>query len=64
LTGDLTGKKLVLLSNSSGPGPVMRATYESPSENKLTFLLEMKSGESWTRLFLTTYSKKAAATQP
>ena len=64
LTGDLTGKKLVLLSNSSGPGPVLRATYESPSENKLTFLLEMKSGESWTRLFLTTYSKKAAATQP
>jgi Protein of unknown function (DUF1579) len=63
-TGDLTGKKLVLLSNSSGPGPVLRATYESPSENKLTFLLEMKSGESWTRLFLTTYSKKAAATQP
>ncbi|HEX8812358.1 MAG TPA: DUF1579 family protein [Terracidiphilus sp.] len=64
LTGDLTGKKLVLLSNSSGPGPVLRAMYESPSENKLTFLLEMKSGESWTRLFLTTYSKKAAATQP
>lgn len=64
LTGDLTGKKLVLLSNSSGPGPVLRATYESPSENKLTFLLEMKSGESWTRLFLTTYSNKAAATQP
>ncbi|WP_348261687.1 DUF1579 family protein [Telmatobacter sp. DSM 110680] len=63
LTGELTGKKLVLLSSSSGPGPVLRATYESPSDNTLTFLLEMKQGDSWTKLFLTTYSKKAA-TQP
>jgi len=60
LTGDLSGNKLVLLSNPSGPGPVLRATYESPAENKLTFLLEMKQGESWTKLFLTTYTKKAA----
>ncbi len=60
-TGDLTGKKLVLLSNSSGPGPVLRATYESPAENTLTFLLEMKQGDSWTKLFLTTYAKKPAA---
>jgi hypothetical protein len=61
LTGDVSGNKLVLLSSSSGPGPVLRATYESPSANTLTFLLEMKQGENWTKLFLTTYSKKASA---
>jgi hypothetical protein len=64
LIGDVTGKKLVLLGSSSGPGPVLRATYESPSDNTLTFLLEMKQGDSWTKLFLTTYTKKAAAQQP
>jgi hypothetical protein len=63
LIGDLSGNKLVLLSNSSAPGPALRATYESPSENTLTFLLEMKQGDSWTKLFLTTYAKKSA-TQP
>jgi hypothetical protein len=61
LTGDLAGNKLVLMSDSSAPGPVLRATYESPSADKLTFLLEMKNGENWTRLFLTTYSKKTGA---
>jgi|GEM_PF-893144 len=61
LSGDLTGSKLVLLSSASGPGPVLRATYESPSGNTLTFLLEMKQGDSWTKLFLTTYTKKSAA---
>ena len=64
LTGEVTGKKLVLLSTSFGRGPVLRATYESPSENTLTFLLEMKQGDSWAKLFLTTYTKKAAAQQP
>ena|SRR5579863_4174585 len=63
LTGDLSGNKLVLSSDSAGAGPVLRATYETPSEGKLTFLLEMKAGESWTKLFLTTYSKAAAAPQ-
>jgi hypothetical protein len=58
LTGDLSANKLILLSSASGPGPVLRATYESPSENALTFLLEMKQGESWTKLFITTYTKK------
>jgi hypothetical protein len=61
LTGELAGNKLVLMSDSSAPGPVLRATYESPSADKLTFLLEMKNGENWTRLFLTTYSKKTGA---
>jgi hypothetical protein len=61
LMGDLAGNKLVLLSSPSGPGPALRATYESPSANTLTFLLEMKQGENWTKLFLTSYSKKAAA---
>ena len=63
-SGDAAGKKLVLLSSSSGPGPVLRATYESPSENTLTFLLEMKQGDSWTKLFLTTYTKNTAAPRP
>ncbi len=63
LSGDLTGNKLVLLSSASGPGPVLRATYESPGENTLTFLLEMKQGDSWTKLFLTTYTKKAVTAQ-
>jgi hypothetical protein len=63
-SGDVSRNKLVLTSNSSGPGPVMRATYESPSEGTLTFLLEMKQGDTWTRLFLTTYSKKTDAVQP
>jgi hypothetical protein len=62
-SGDLSGNKLVLTS-SSGPGPVLRATYETPSEGTLTFLLEMKQGETWTKLFLTTYSKKTEAAQP
>jgi hypothetical protein len=59
LTGELAGNKLVLISDSSGSGPVMRATYESPTPDKLTFQLEMKSGESWTSLFVTTYQKSA-----
>jgi hypothetical protein len=63
-TGELSGSKLVLTSNSSGSGPMLRATYESPSEGALTFLLEMKEGETWTKLFLTTYSKKTGAAQP
>jgi hypothetical protein len=60
LTGEVEGNKLVLLSSSAGPGPVLRATYESPSANTLTFLLEMKQGDTWAKLFVTTYSKKAA----
>lgn len=58
-SGELSGNRLVLLSDSSEKGPVLRATYERTPEDKLTFLLEMKQGDSWTRLFLTTYSKKA-----
>jgi hypothetical protein len=60
LTGDLTGNKLVLMSDPSAPGPLLRATYENPTADKLTFLLEMKNGDSWTKLFLTTYTKKPA----
>ncbi len=63
LAGDLSGNKLILLSSPSGPGPVLRATYQSPSENTLTFLLEMKQGDNWTKLFLTTYTKKAIEAQ-
>lgn len=58
-TGELTGNKLVLLSDAAGPGPVLRATYETPSAGTLTFLLEMKAGDNWNKLFLTTYTKRA-----
>jgi len=62
-TGELSDNKLVLTSKPSGPGPLLRATYESPTKNTLTYLLEMKQGDSWTRLFLTTYTKSADAAQ-
>lgn len=58
LTGDLTGQKLVLESDASGPGPLLRATYELTPDNKLTYQVEMKQGDAWTKLFLTTYAKK------
>lgn len=58
LTGDLTGSKLVISSDGSA-GPVLRATYETPNATTLTFLLEMKTGDGWNKLFLTTYTKKA-----
>jgi hypothetical protein len=63
-SGELTGNKLVLMSEAAGPGPVLRATYESPSANTLTFLLEMKQGEGWAKLFMTTYSNRAVSTKP
>lgn len=59
LTGDLAGNKLVLLSDPSAPGPQLRATYESPKADTLTYQVEMKNGETWTKLFVTTYAKKA-----
>jgi hypothetical protein len=61
LTGDLTGNKLVLKSDASAPGPVLRATYENPTPDKLTFQVEMKNGDKWTSLFVTTYTKNATA---
>jgi hypothetical protein len=59
LTGDLKGNKLVLMSDPSAQGPLLRATYESPSADTLTYMVEMKNGDNWTRLFLTTYTKKS-----
>jgi hypothetical protein len=61
LTGELADKKLVLVSDPTASGPVLRATYESPRADTLTFQLEMKTGTTWTKLFVTTYSKKAEA---
>jgi hypothetical protein len=63
LSGDLTGGKLVLMSDASSPGPVLRATYASPSADTLTFELEMKTGDGWTKLFVSTYTKKATTAQ-
>ena len=64
LTGEVSGNKLVLMSNAAGAGPVLRATYEGASPQTLTFLLEMKTGDAWTKLFLTTYTRSVAATTP
>jgi len=58
LTGEVSGNKLVLTSDASAPGPVLRATYEQTPEDKLTFQLEMKQGDSWMKLFVSTYAKK------
>ena len=60
-TGELTSGKLVLISDPSSPGPVLRATYENPSADTLAFQLEMKTGDDWTKLFVSAYSKKAAS---
>jgi len=61
LEGKLEGSKLVLLSKptptGNGQTSVFRATYESPSEKKLTYKLELKQGDNWQPLFTTTYSK-------
>ena len=43
--------------------PCYAPLIESPSDNTLTFLLEMKQGDNWTKLFLTTYTKKAIEAQ-
>lgn len=56
--GTLTGQKLVLLNKPAPGGRQLRATYESPVSNTLTYTLEMKDGDNWQRLFTTTYSKK------
>lgn len=61
LSGDVSGSKLVLTSDPTNPGPVLRATYQTPSADTLTFQLEMRTGDSWTKLFVSTYSKKSAA---
>ncbi len=60
-SGDLTGNKLVLMSDSSAPGPLLRATYENPTPDKLTFQVEMKNGATWSSLFVTTYTKNTGA---
>ena len=60
LTGELNGDKLELMSDGSDGGPMLKATYECPMANTLTFQLEMKTGDSWTRLFLSTYTKGGA----
>jgi len=60
-TGVLTGNRLVLMSDASAAGPLLRATYENPTPDKLTFQVEMKSGDKWTSLFVSTYTKGATA---
>jgi hypothetical protein len=64
LTGDLTGNKLVLMTDPAAPGPLLRATYDSPAADTLTFQVEMKNGDTWTSLFLTTYTKRPTAAKP
>lgn len=55
--GKLEGGKLVLTSKPTASGAVLRATYEAPAANKLTFKLEMKQGENWQLLFTSAYGK-------
>lgn len=64
LEGELTGRMLVLTSKETATGgvarTVLRATYESPADDTLIYRLEMQSKDgSWTRLFTTTYKRKA-----
>ena len=57
-TGSLEGKKLVLTSKPLANGAILVATYECPTDNKLTYTLEMQSNGQTTRLFTSTYSRK------
>lgn len=56
--GTLTGKKLVLTTKPGTSQTTMRATYESPTDDTLTYTLEMSRDGAWIRLFTTTYKKK------
>ena len=57
--GNMDGNKLVMLSKPTDPArPVLKVTYDAPATKTLTYTLEMKSKEGWTRLFVITYTKK------
>ena len=62
LEGQMVGDSLVLTSKptktGAGQSSVMRATYSSPSADKLVFKLELQQGDDWQLLFTSTYSKK------
>jgi hypothetical protein len=62
--GELTGRTFVLTTKETPAGgaarAVLRATYETPAEGALTYKLEMQAKDgTWTRLFTTTYKRKA-----
>ncbi len=64
LEGEVAGSTLVLTTKApatGAPAPtVLRATYESAAADTLVFRLEMQGKDgSWTRLFTTTYKRKA-----
>ncbi len=64
LEGTVTGMTLVLTSKEAAAGaparPILRATYESPDRGTLVYRLEMQGKDgAWTRLFTTTYKRKA-----
>ncbi len=56
--GDLVGESLVLTTKPMEGRPILRASYATPSAKTLTYTLEMKQGTDWTKLFVTTYTKK------
>ena len=56
--GDLVDSKLVLVSKPGAGGTVLRATYESPKPQVLTYTLEMQRDGTWTKLFMTTYGRR------
>ena len=62
--GELAGTTLVLTTKEAAAGAatrtILRATYETPAEGTLTYKLEMQGKDgAWTRLFTTTYKRKA-----
>lgn len=64
LEGELTGTTLILTTRGAAAGAaprnVLRATYEHPDEGTLVYRLEMQGKDgAWTRLFTTTYQRKA-----
>jgi hypothetical protein len=59
LDGVIHGKTLVLQSVNTVEGaPVFRAIYDGIAPEKLKFTLELKSGDSWRTVFVTSYAKR------
>lgn len=58
-TGTFNGKALVMISKPQG-GMVTRISYGMKSKNEVSFMIEMKSGEAFTKLGECNYKRKIA----
>ncbi|MGI8924286.1 MAG: DUF1579 family protein [Fimbriimonadales bacterium] len=62
MTGDLVGHTMTLISKPTpmhGMGDqTFRATATKVSDREMSFLLEMKDGDKWTKMIEGTYTKK------